>query len=98
MYERLKAIMVDVLLLKSDRVSPDATLEEAGVDSLTVVELSLVLSQHHGIEISDDELIELDTVADIAALMEQRTPPPPAAHACCGGAVAAAPPQAQVRR
>ncbi|WP_331734383.1 acyl carrier protein [Streptomyces sp. NBC_00887] len=71
MYERLKAIMVDVLLLDSDRVRPDATLEQAGVDSLTVVELSLVLSQHHGIEISDDELIELETVADIAALMEQ---------------------------
>ncbi|MER7729123.1 acyl carrier protein [Streptomyces sp. NPDC096323] len=75
MYERLKAIMVDVLLLDSDRVRPDATLEQAGVDSLTVVELSLVLSQHHGIDISDDELIELETVADIAALMEQHPAP-----------------------
>ncbi|ARP69046.1 acyl carrier protein [Streptomyces pluripotens] len=73
MYEQLKAIMVDVLLLDADSVHPDATLEEAGIDSLAVVELSLVLSQHHGIEITDDELIELDRVTDIAALMEQRT-------------------------
>nr|WSW64796.1 acyl carrier protein [Streptomyces sp. NBC_00995]WSW71157.1 acyl carrier protein [Streptomyces sp. NBC_00995] len=79
MYERLKAIMVDVLLLDSDRVRPEATLEQAGVDSLTVVELSLVLSQHHGIDISDDELIELETVADIAALMEQH-PAPDSSH------------------
>ncbi|WP_367318558.1 acyl carrier protein [Streptomyces sp. HUAS ZL42] len=72
MYEQLKAIMVDVLLLDADSVHPDATLEEAGIDSLAVVELSLVLSQHHGIDITDDELIELDRVTDIAALMQQR--------------------------
>lgn len=74
MYEQLKAIMVDLLLLDADSVHPGATLEEAGLDSLAVVELSMVLSRHHGIEITDDELIRLYTVADIAALMEQRTP------------------------
>lgn len=73
MYELLKAIMIDNLLLDADGVHPDATREDAGLDSLAVVELSMVLSQHHGIQISDDELLELDTVAEIAALMEQRT-------------------------
>ena len=73
MYEQLKAIMVDVLLLDADSVRPEATLEQAGMDSLAVVELSMVLSRHHGIQISDDELIELHSVADIAARMEQRT-------------------------
>lgn len=74
MYEQLKTIMVDLLLLDPDCVYPDASREAAGLDSLAVVELSMVLSQRHGIEISDDEILELDTVADIAALMEQRTP------------------------
>ncbi|HJP77545.1 MAG TPA: acyl carrier protein [Pseudonocardiaceae bacterium] len=73
MYELLKAILIDKLLLDADGVRPDASREDAGLDSLAVVELSMVLSQHHGIQISDDELLELGTVAEIAALMEQRT-------------------------
>jgi acyl carrier protein len=73
MYELLKSVMSEVLLLDVDGVRPDATREAAGLDSLAVVELSMVLSRHHGIEITDDELLELDTVAEIVALMEQRT-------------------------
>jgi acyl carrier protein len=72
MYELLKSVMSEVLLLDVDRVRPDASREDAGLDSLAVVELSMVLSQRHGIEISDDELLELGTVAEIVALMEQR--------------------------
>jgi len=72
MFELLKLVMVEVLLLDVDRVRPDASREDAGLDSLAVVELSMVLSQRHGIEITDDELLELDTVAQIVALMEQR--------------------------
>jgi acyl carrier protein len=73
MYELLKAIMVEVLLLDPDDVRPDASRKDAGLDSLGVVELSMALSKRHGIHITDDELLELDTVADIAELMEQRT-------------------------
>jgi acyl carrier protein len=53
-------------------VRPGSSREDAGLDSLGVVELSMALSQHHGIKITDDELFELDTVAEIVALMEQR--------------------------
>lgn len=72
MYELLKSVMTEVLLLDVDGVRPDASREDAGLDSLAVVELSMVLSQRHGIEITDDELLELETVAEIVALMEQR--------------------------
>jgi acyl carrier protein len=72
MFELLKSIMSEILLLDVDGVRPDASLEDAGMDSLTIVELSMVLSQHHGIEVTDDELFELHTVGEIAALMERR--------------------------
>lgn len=74
MYELLKSLMIEVLLLDGDGVRPDASREDAGLDSLAVVELSMVLSRHHGIEITDDELLELDTVAEIVALLERRAP------------------------
>jgi acyl carrier protein len=79
-YELLKSLMTEVLLLDAGDVRPDASRDEAGLDSLAVVELSMVLSRHHGIEISDDELLELDTIAEIVELMELRPPDRPAAR------------------
>jgi len=73
MYELLRTIMIEDLLLDADGVRPDASREDAGLDSLAVIELSIVLSQRFGIDITDDELLELETVADIVALMGQRT-------------------------
>jgi acyl carrier protein len=73
MYELLKTIMTEDLQLDASVVSPGASREDAGLDSLAIVELAMVLSERHGIPITDDELLELKTVADIAQLMEQRT-------------------------
>jgi acyl carrier protein len=73
MYELLKTIMIEDLQLDVGKVSPDASLEDAGLDSLAIIELSMVLSRRLGIRIADDELLELKTVADIAQLVEQRT-------------------------
>jgi acyl carrier protein len=72
LYEQLKSILVDDLQLVADDIRPEATLADAGMDSLGMVELSIVLKKRHGVEISDDELIETATVAEIADLMAQR--------------------------
>ncbi|MEU2172249.1 acyl carrier protein [Micromonospora chersina] len=72
MYDILKTIMVENLLLDADDVRPDASREDVGIDSLAVVELSLALRKRYGIHITDEELLELDTVADITELMRQR--------------------------
>ena len=73
MYELLKTIMIEDLQLDAAGVYPGASREEAGLDSLAVVELSIVLSQRLGVDITDDELLELRTIAEIAQLIEQRT-------------------------
>jgi acyl carrier protein len=73
MYELLKTIMIEDLQLDVAGVYPGASREDAGLDSLAVVELSIVLSRRLGVDITDDELLELKTVADIAQLIEQRT-------------------------
>lgn len=79
MYELLKTILIEDLELDAGEVRPDASREDAGLDSLAIVELSMVLSRRLGIAIPDDELLELDTVADIAELIEQRANPARAA-------------------
>jgi 2-keto-4-pentenoate hydratase len=74
-YETLRTILVDDLKLRDDGVRPDVDRERAGLDSLAVVELSMILSKRFGIDIDDDELLEAHTLADIARLMEERGSP-----------------------
>ncbi|MER7790007.1 acyl carrier protein [Streptomyces sp. NPDC097640] len=73
MYDILKEILINDLHLTEEDIRPEASRDEAGLDSLAMVELSMVLSKRLSIEISDDELIEAATVADLAHLIGQRS-------------------------
>lgn len=73
MYDILKEILINDLHITEENIRPEASRDEAGLDSLAMVELSMVLSKRLSIEISDDELIEAATVADLAHLIGQRS-------------------------
>ncbi|MHC5909237.1 acyl carrier protein [Streptomyces sp. S6] len=73
MFETLKEMLVSKLKVTPEIVVPDATREDIELDSLAVVELSLVLEKELGLAISDDELLEAATVGDMAKLMEERS-------------------------
>lgn len=73
MYQTLKGILVNDLRLAEVGLAPDAAIEDAGLDSLGLVELSMVLSERLGIDITDDELLAVGTVGEIATLMEERS-------------------------
>ncbi|NGO66856.1 acyl carrier protein [Streptomyces boncukensis] len=72
MYEKLKEILAGKLMVPPDLITMEATPEDIELDSLAVVELSLVLDKELGIELSDDVLAEASTVGDIVRLMEER--------------------------
>jgi len=72
MFEQLRTILTNDLQMRAEDVTPAAGRVEIGLDSLGAVELSSVLGQRLGIEVADYELLELATVGDIAALLEQR--------------------------
>ncbi|MFD8381544.1 acyl carrier protein [Streptomyces sp. NPDC059679] len=73
MFDTLKEILVNKLKVAPEQVVPEATREDVELDSLAVVELSLVLDKEFSIVISDDELLEVDTIGDMARLMEERS-------------------------
>ncbi|MES4908516.1 MULTISPECIES: phosphopantetheine-binding protein [unclassified Streptomyces] len=73
MFDTLKEILVSKLKVTPEQVVPEATREDVELDSLAVVELSLVLDKEFSIVISDDELLEVDTIGDMARLMEERS-------------------------
>ena len=74
MYEVIKEILVQSLHVRADDIRPAATREEIGLDSLGVLELAEALDARLGIQVPEWELLDADTVADVAQLVAERGP------------------------
>ena len=64
MFATFKTVLVDTFGVPEDDVAPDATFEALGLDSLDVVELTLVLEEEIGVKLEDEELEDVRTVQD----------------------------------
>jgi acyl carrier protein len=71
----LKEILVVNLRLSAADISPEVGIEEAGLDSIALVELAMVMSSRLGIEVADSELTDIETIGQIVSLMEERVVP-----------------------
>jgi acyl carrier protein len=72
MYEVLRGILIDDLHLSASDLQPNASCEDAGLDSLALVELSMILNKQLKVDINDDELLAATGVADIVRMLEER--------------------------
>ncbi|MEV4923038.1 acyl carrier protein [Streptomyces roseoverticillatus] len=72
MNEDLKRILTVELNLDDAALHPGTSLEDAGIDSLSVVELSVHLSDQLGLEISEEELQSAASVGELDRMIEQR--------------------------
>ncbi|MFJ3495703.1 acyl carrier protein [Streptomyces sp. NPDC086091] len=68
----LTRILTDDLKLPADRLDDDTTLEQAGFDSLAVVELSVLLTDRHGIDVSDGDIVATATLGELDRLITTR--------------------------
>ncbi|MFO7777229.1 MAG: acyl carrier protein [Nitriliruptoraceae bacterium] len=68
MSQELLTIFTEVLTeefgVPEDEVAAEATFEALGLDSLDVVELTLVLEERTGVKLEDEELEDVRTVQD----------------------------------
>jgi acyl carrier protein len=70
----LKEIMAARLGLPAEQIVPEARLvEDLGLDSLDAVELAIAVERKFDIEVPEEELTKLKTVADMLALVQSRT-------------------------
>jgi acyl carrier protein len=69
---RVKQILTNRLGMPADEIRTDANLvDELGMDSLDAVELAIATEREFKIEISDEQVARLATVADIMALVQR---------------------------
>lgn len=73
MFEQVKDALVESLNIDREEIKLESNLkDDLGIDSLAAVELSLDLETEFDVEISDEELAALVTVADIVKLIESK--------------------------
>ena len=72
MFTALRDILAGLLKVEPKEITPEATFNDLGLDSLAVVELSLVLEKDLGVKITDDELMDAPTIGAVADLIGAR--------------------------
>jgi len=72
--ERLRDLIVDHLGVEAERVTPEAhILDDLGADSLDTIELVMAMELEFNFEISDSDVEDAKTVADLLALIPRAT-------------------------
>ncbi len=72
-FEDVKAIIVEVLGVDPDEVTPEANFrEDLEADSLDLVELIMAFEDKFGAEIPDDDAQQITTVGAAVAYVEKR--------------------------
>jgi acyl carrier protein len=56
-----------------DAVTRDAELDHLDVDSLDLAELSQIVEEHFGVELTSNDVAEIKTVGDAIDLVAERT-------------------------
>lgn len=71
--EKVKAIIVEQLGVKSEEVIPGASfIEDLGADSLDTVELIMALEEEFEIDIPDEDAEKIKTVGEIIKYVENK--------------------------
>jgi acyl carrier protein len=70
-FDKVKAIIVDLLGVEPEKVTPEARFrEDLEADSLDLVELIIRLEDEFGSQISDEEAQKIQTVGQAVAFVE----------------------------
>lgn len=69
-FDYIKQILVEKYEVKAEAIKPEATLQDLGIDSLTVVEMIFDVSEKYGIDIPDDRL-KFTTLGEVVAIADE---------------------------
>ncbi len=64
-FEKLRAVIMEIIGADEDEITLDATLDDLNLDSLDVVEIMMAAEDEFDIEIADDALEGVKTLGDV---------------------------------
>ena len=73
MFEEIAAMIAEQLGIDASQIKPETRLvEDLKADSLDVVAMVMEMESRYGVEIPDDDLANLKTVADAVSYVEKQ--------------------------
>ena len=73
-FERIRAMLAEQLDIEEDKITMESDiLEDFEADSLDVVDMVMTLEDEFGIEIPDEEIVNLHTVGDVVRYVEENS-------------------------
>jgi len=73
LFAEIKEIIVKELALDEELVIPEAHLQnDLGADSLALLNLTEIIGIRYGIEITGDDLVDINNVSELIKLIESR--------------------------
>ena len=71
-FEKLRAILAEQFEVDAESITMETTLEDdLGADSLDVVDVLMSIEDSFSVEIPDEEIEKLRTVADVVSYIEE---------------------------
>ncbi len=72
-FPEIKVIIAKLLAIDVEAVTAEAHLQfDLGADSLALVNLVIAINEKYGIELLDEDLVELENVGQLISLVESR--------------------------
>jgi acyl carrier protein len=72
-FEKIKKLIANQLGIDEAKITEDARLiEDLGADSLDTVEMLMTLEEEFGIQIPDEEAMQLSTIKSIVDLIDSK--------------------------
>ncbi len=73
-FDRVKKIVNEQLGINEDEISMDSNfLEDFGADSLELIDLIMALESEFDIEVPEEDIEEIETVADVVEYLKNHT-------------------------
>ena len=72
-FERLKKVIVQELGVSEDQIVSEASFrDDLGATSVKIFDLILAIEDEFGIEVPDEDAIQITTIADAAAYLDKK--------------------------
>ncbi len=72
LYDSVVDVFVARFNVRREKVQPDSSFGDLGLDSLSQIELATALQKRLGVTITDDEIANMSVVSDIVARLEEK--------------------------